>query len=137
VLVRLLRFYAHPPKIFGGEGFRKSHEGASSLLQERRRFQTKGFARSHQDSKQKCAAFFAAPSSDCRCFQHFKNALCGKIHNKFTRVSLPRRPTFSAPSSYQDSTMRYIDQAITTGVASLIELNVNDFDHDFLRASLP
>jgi hypothetical protein len=45
VLVRLLRFYAHPPKIFGGEGLRKSHEGASSPLQERRRFQTKGFAK--------------------------------------------------------------------------------------------
>ena len=32
---------------------------------------------------------------------------------KFTRVLLPRRPTFSAPSSYQDSTMRYIDQVKT------------------------
>jgi hypothetical protein len=66
---------------FGGEGLRKSHEGASSLLQERRRFQTKGFAKATKIPKQKCAAFFAAPSSDCRCFQHFKNALCGKIHN--------------------------------------------------------
>jgi len=96
VLVRLLRFYAHPPKIFGGEGFRKSHEGASSLLQERRRFQTKGFARSHQDSKQKCAAFFAAPSSDCRCFQHFKNALCGKIHNNKDQGLRKKPPRFQA-----------------------------------------
>jgi hypothetical protein len=45
VLLRLLRFYAHVRKIFGGEGLRKSHEGASSPLQERRRFQTKGFAK--------------------------------------------------------------------------------------------
>ena len=45
VLLRLLRFYAHARKIFGGEGLRKSHEGASSPLQERRRGQTKGFAK--------------------------------------------------------------------------------------------
>jgi hypothetical protein len=30
-----------------------------------------------------------------------------------------------------------LTKLFSTGVASLIELNVNDFDHDFLRASLP
>jgi len=158
VLVRLLRFYAHPPKIFGGEGLRKSHEGASSPLQERRRFQTKGFAKATKIPSKNAlhsllhhrvivAAFnisrmrFAERFTTTRFHARMRCILCCTIDRKvpaafnisslssyqvfnykLTRVSLPRRPSFSAPSSYQDTSMRYIDQDLLRASLPLIEL---------------
>jgi len=119
VLVRLLRFYAHPPKIFGGEGLRKSHEGASSPLQERRRFQTKGFAKATK-----------IPS---------KNALHSLLHHRvivaafnISRMRFAAR--FTTTSLHG---CRYHAGPLSVRLQATNYTSMRYIDQDLLRTSLP